>query len=298
MVLQPGIYPAAVTPFDEKGRIDMLSVARLLAWFEANGCKGAILAGTNGEGPSLSPVEKRDLLRDAMPLRGKLELILGIATSSSDEAIWLCKQAGSLGAKAILLMPPFYFREATSCGMQKWFELVISRSPLPVRIYNFPQRTGFTISPDLLSALCSLDNFCGAKDSSGEEANLLSYKQALGGKDLFVGNETLLLKALEIGWSGSISGAANAVPMWLSQIEGEWRERQRASAEAKFQLLHPVLQALRSHPQPALNKALLHQQGVLAKPDVRPPLLRAEPEHVRNVGSIIQQALGLSPSHH
>src|SRR5437588_2512986 len=127
MVLQPGIYPAAVTPFDEKGRIDMLSVARLLAWFEANGCKGAILAGTNGEGPSLSPVEKRDLLRDAMPLRGKLELILGIATSSSDEAIWLCKQAGSLGAKAILLMPPFYFREATSCGMQKWFELVISR---------------------------------------------------------------------------------------------------------------------------------------------------------------------------
>src|SRR4051812_1946026 len=108
MVLERGIYPAAVTPFDEKGRVDILCVARLLAWFESNGCKGAVLAGTNGEGPSLSPVEKRDLLRDAMPLRGTLDLILGIATSSSDEAIWLCKQAGAVGAKAILLMPPYY----------------------------------------------------------------------------------------------------------------------------------------------------------------------------------------------
>src|SRR5438270_11988307 len=113
-VLKSGVYPAAVTPFDAKGRVDMVSVAKLLAWFEAGGCAGAVLAGTNGEGPSLSPVEKRDLLRDAkrsIPSppapsppegRGGLDLILGIATSSSDEALWLCKQATALGATAAL----------------------------------------------------------------------------------------------------------------------------------------------------------------------------------------------------
>ena len=295
-VLEPGIYPAAVTPFDEKGRIDLLSVARLLAWFEASGCRGAVLAGTNGEGPSLGAVEKRDLLRDAMPLRGKLELILGIATSSSDEAIWLCKQAGAAGARAVLLMPPYYFREADTCGMQKWFELVISHSPLPVLVYNFPQRTGFTITADLLSKLSEMDRFIGAKDSSGDESNLHSYKQALGDKNLFVGNETLLLRALQTGWSGSISGAANAVPMWLSQIEGEWRGGNTESAEAKFRLLLPVLQKLRSHPQPALNKALLHMRKVLATPDVRPPLSPAQGHDIQATATLIQQALGLKPS--
>src|SRR5436305_4424299 len=113
MVLERGIYPAAVTPFDEKGRVDILCVARLLAWFEAAGCKGAVLAGTNGEGPSLSATEKRDLIREAIPLRGKLDIILGIATSSLEEAVWSCNQAQNAGAVAALVMPPSYFREAT-----------------------------------------------------------------------------------------------------------------------------------------------------------------------------------------
>src|SRR5690242_13518793 len=121
-MLFPGIYPAAVTPFDSKGRVDMVSMAKLLAWFESGGCAGAVLAGTNGEGPSLSAVEKRDLLKASMPLRGKLDLILGVATCSSDEAIWLCKQAANDGAAAVLLMAPYYFREASDAGIAEWFE--------------------------------------------------------------------------------------------------------------------------------------------------------------------------------
>src|SRR5688572_23691682 len=99
-MLKPGVYPAAVTPFDEKGRVDMAGMARLLAWFEANGCVGAVLAGTNGEGPSLSATEKRDLIQHAVPLRGKLDLVLGIATPSLDEAIWLTRRAEEAGAVA------------------------------------------------------------------------------------------------------------------------------------------------------------------------------------------------------
>src|SRR5688500_12308551 len=73
-LLAPGVYPAAVTPMDGEQRVDEPSLAKLLAWFEAAGCRGAVLAGTNGEGPSLSATEKRELIACAAGMRGKLEL--------------------------------------------------------------------------------------------------------------------------------------------------------------------------------------------------------------------------------
>jgi len=282
-----------VTPFDPKGKPDPVSTAKLLAWFEAAGCSGAVLAGTNGEGPSLSPVEKRDLIRDAMPLRGKLDLILGIATSSSDEAVWLCKQAAALEATAVLLMAPYYFREASEDAIRQWFEVVLDRSPTPVLVYNFPQRTGVTLTAETMAQLAKHETMAGAKDSSGSESNIADYKQAIGEKSLFVGNETLLLKALEAGWSGSISGAANVLATWLCQIYKEWTGGDKESAETKFQIILPLLQAIRSCPQPATNKALLARIGVIADGTPRLPLVSADPVAAEDLSRQIQQAIGL-----
>ena len=292
LMLRNGVYPAAVTPFGESGRVDIASFARLLAWFEAAGCQGAVLAGTNGEGPSLSAVEKRDLLRQAVPFKGELDLILGIATTSCDDAEWLCKQAGRDGASAVLLMAPFYFREAGEKGVAAWFELVMSRSPLPVIVYNFPQRTGFTITPELLARLSRHERYLGAKDSSGEVSNLAAYRQATGDRLLFAGNETLLIQALESEWSGSISGAANAVPNWLCQIVLEWFQGDKESAETKFQIILPVIERLRQSPQPALNKALLHRYGVLASPEPRLPLEAVSEAESCAAADLIRQILG------
>src|SRR5690349_13881865 len=134
--MHPGLYPASVTPFDSEGQIDLPSLAKLLAYFEASGCRGVVLAGTNGEGPSLSAVEKRDLIREAMPTRGRLDVILGVATPSLEEAVWLNNQAAKAGAIASLVMPPGYFREASEEGVEGWFMQVLDRSKLPIIVYN------------------------------------------------------------------------------------------------------------------------------------------------------------------
>jgi dihydrodipicolinate synthase/N-acetylneuraminate lyase len=269
-MLEPGVYPAAVTPMTAQGQVDGPSVARLLAYFEAAGCKGAVLAGTNGEGPSLSAVEKRDLLRLANACRGRLELVLGIATPSLDEARWSCEQAGKNGAKAVLVMPPSYFRTASEDGIAEWFESLADGSPVPLLAYNFPKMTGFTMSPSFVARLASHPNIVGFKDSSGEAANLAPYREAAGKRLLFVGDETLLLEALAKGWTGTISGAANCVPQWLSQIV--------ATRDAtKFEVLLPVVRAVRSQPQPATNKAVLHALGVIETPHPRLPLKAADP---------------------
>ena len=250
-------------------------MARLAAWFESRGCAGVVIAGTNGEGPSLSAIEKRDLLRAMMPVRGKLDLILGVATPSLSEAVWSCKQAAKIGASAALVMAPGYFREATEEGIHDWFVRLMDEAGLPVIVYNFPQRTGVTITPDLMARLASHERMAGAKDSSGSRENLGGYAAALPGKALFVGNETLLTEALRAGWSGTISGAANILANWLSQIVALWLADDLEQAEVKFRLIHPALEAIRKSPQPATNKAVLARLGVLDSGRVRLPLAEA-----------------------
>jgi 4-hydroxy-tetrahydrodipicolinate synthase len=277
-MLQAGVYPASVTPLDDKGRIDMAGMAKLLARFEAHGCKGAVLAGTNGEGPSLSAVEKRDLIRDAQPLKGTLDLILGIATPSWDEAIWLAKRGQEFGAVAGLVMAPSYFRAVSSQAIVDWFLFVLDKSPLPLLIYNFPKMTGVTISAEMMHSLAQHPNMAGCKDSSGEPENILGYKQAMTRSDqcLYVGNEALLIQALKVGWTGTISGASNVLSKWLCQIVDEWTRGDIESAETKFELILPLIESVRTNPQPATHKLCLHALGVLPRPDVRLPLSPAD----------------------
>lgn len=269
--MKPGCYPAAVTPFREDGEVDQPGMARLLAWFESQGCTGVVLAGTNGEGPSLSAVEKRDLLRAMMPMRGSLDLILGVATPSLSEAVWSCKQAAKAGAAAALVMAPSYFRDATDDGIYGWFMALMDVSDLPILVYNFPQRTGISLTAGMMARLAEHERMAGAKDSSGVVENIEGYAAALPGKALLMGNETLLLQALAAGWTGTISGAANVLPGWLSQIVALWAT-DREQAEIKFKLILPALEALRKSPQPATNKAVLSRLGLLDSGRVRLPL--------------------------
>lgn len=283
-MLEGGVYPAAVTPMIADGSMDLTSVVRLLAYFEAAGCRGVVLAGTNGEGPSLSSFEKRDLMRVAVAHRGSLRLVLGIATPSFTEAQWLCAQAGKDGADAVLVMPPSYFKAATEGGVRDWFLRLADESPAPVLAYNFPKMTGFVMSPEFVAELSEHQNILGFKDSSGDAANLASYRQATKDKLLFVGDETLLPQALSEGWTGTISGAANCIPQWLSRFVADRNE-------ASFEAVLPVIKAIRGASQPATNKAVLHALGVIETPTPRLPLLEADPAPVL---SVMESRLGIA----
>lgn len=261
------MYPAAVTPFTEAGQIDYVSLLKLLSWFRANECTGIVLAGTNGEGPSLSAVEKRDLVREAVRLT-ELPVILGIATPSLEEAVWLSEQTRKSGAAGVLVMPPAYFREAPEANIQLWFEELARRTASPILLYNFPKRTGITLSPELVAALGRMDNIVGLKDSSGEAANLASYRQAFREGTLFVGDERLIPDALSQGWSGSISGAANVLPLWLSRAV-------LPGGIAASMMIADVLDQIRAAGQPMAHKAILKSIGVIESDVVRLPLTQS-----------------------
>ena len=278
--------PASITPMTHGGQVDLLSTQKLIAWFRSHGCVGIVLAGTNGEGASLSAVEKRDLVKAAVPMAEWLPVILGVATPSLDEAVWSCEQARKAGAAAGLVMAPGFFREATDEGIAQWFESLLRQTTLPLLPYNFPKRTGITFTPELVARLAAHDGVAGFKDSSANAANILDFAQAAPGKRLYVGDETLLLSALEAGWSGTISGASNSLSRWLVPVVSDW-ETDRESSETKFAILKPKIEALRKCRQPVANKFALHRYGVIDDPSPKLPLLPLTEEEQSALWAIV-----------
>ena len=285
------VYPASVTPFDGQGKVDPAGVIKLLAWFRAAECHGVVVAGTNGEGPSLSAVEKRDLVRLAVDLGGDLRVILGVASASLTEAVWLSKQAAKAGSEAILVMPPAYFTEASQDGIARWFEALAEDGDSPILVYNFPKRTGVRFEIETIARLAENPKVVGFKDSSGEAGNLAAYKAVSRGKRLLVGDETLLMEALRHGWSGTISGATNVIPSWIVQVVRDFNERPESS-EAKFQLILEAIRALRSLPQPVGNKAMLRRMKVLSSDSVRLPLLDLAAADLDRAADVVFRLVG------
>jgi len=289
MSLNPGIYPALVTPFDPKGRLDFPSVARLMARSEAHGCAGVVLAGTTGEGPSLSAVEKRDLIRESVSLRGGLSVVLGLATNSLDEAVWLCKRAAEFECSAVLAMPPTFFREAEHEASIQWMLALMDASPVPVLAYNFPKYSGVAFTPEDLSRFAEKTMFAGVKDSSGDPNNLLPYRAAVATHHLlFTGNEMLLPEARQEGWNGSISGNANSLADWIVHL---WSDPLEA-AETKREVLRPVAELIRQEPLGPTHKAILTELGVISSAAPRLPQVACNRDHLQAVMQMMERQFG------
>jgi len=257
--------PAAVTPFEESGKVDAAGVARLLAYFQAEGATGVVVGGTTGEGPSLTSFEKRDLVRLAVETANGLPIWLAVATTSLEEGLWMAREASKAGAAGVLVMPPFFHREI---DVTPWLRAFLERSSADVLLYNFPRFTP-ALNPEMLSSLALLPRLVGLKDSSGSPENLVPFAAALPGRRLFVGDETLLGPALAAGWSGTISGAANVLCRELAGALADEGE----SRAVKLELLLPRLTEIRGTPQPMGHKRTLVEQGVLDRADVRLPLV-------------------------
>src|SRR5512138_2715218 len=177
-----GVYAAAVTPLRSESSagnagdspLDLESVPALARFLASRGCHGIVLFGSTGEGPSFSPREREALMRSACAAREGLpgfRLIAGTGTPSLSETIELTRLAFDLGYEAALVVPPYYFRNATDEGLFNWFsELIHQAVPADKYIlgYHFPRVAGIGFSIELLARLKDAFpvQFAGIKDSS------------------------------------------------------------------------------------------------------------------------------------
>ena len=201
-----GVWPAALTPFDDRMTVDVQRLVRHCRRLLDAGCRGISLFGTTGEGTALSAEERMAAL-EAVIAAGLPpdRLIPAVGCCDVPTTAALSAHAARQGAAGVLALPPFYPKDLRQEGLYRHFSSMIERlgATPGIRVprlclYNFPFHTGVTLSPGLVRRLA--DAFPGVvvaiKDSSADWPLSSSYLDALPDLDVFVGDENSILRAL------------------------------------------------------------------------------------------------------
>ncbi len=220
-----GAIAPVPTPLDDALAFDQNAQATHLKWLASEGLNGALILGTNGEFPSFSLNERRAVAEAAAAADSGLDLILGVGSCSLPEVLVMVDLASSLGYRAVLCPPPFYFRSAPARGIAAFFLEVLERASLPVLLYHIPQVTGVAISDEVLDLLGGHESLIGVKDSTGDPDELLRLTQRFSAGCYLVGNDRLVTACVEASGSGSISAAASVAPALVCAVQrGEARQ--------------------------------------------------------------------------
>lgn len=210
-----GIFPPIPTPFDVSGSIDCDALATNLEFLDTFGLRGYVVLGTNGEAVHMN-IEERirllELTRNLIP--DNRLLIASTGCPSTRQTISLSQQADAIGADAILILPPYYYKsQMVTHTLAKHFHMVADACSIPVIIYNMPACAGMDLNADTIAAIADHPNIIGLKDSGGDVVKLGALHQELGDDfQILAGSAGFLLPALSVGAVGGVLALANIAP--------------------------------------------------------------------------------------
>ncbi|HEX6291694.1 MAG TPA: dihydrodipicolinate synthase family protein [Herpetosiphonaceae bacterium] len=275
-----GIFVAAVTPFDAHGVFQPAWQAEHFAWLQEHGIDGVLVAGTNGEGPSLSADERRAVIDAAVKQRGSLHLIAGTGTPSLPETIALSRYALEVGVDAVLIVPPYYFRDVPDAGLIRYYRALCDALPHNGRMlfYHIPKVSGVSISHEVIASVrrSNPQQCYGIKDTGGDPAQTRELVGAFPQFQVLGGSDHLMAANLRAGVKGQISGLANAFPELFSGLLRAFRAGQNvAEWEARIDAVRTVF---KRYPQHAATKTLTAWRAGLPRAYVKPPLIEMASE--------------------
>ena len=267
------VVTAMVTPFDERGDLDLHAAVELANWLVENGSDGLVLAGTTGESPTLTESEELVLfrtVRDAV----SVPVVAGAGSNSTATAVEQTRRASETGVDAILSVAPYYNRPSQA-GLEAHFRAVAAATDLPVLLYDIPGRTGRKIATDTILRLAhDVPNIVGLKDAAGdpgETARLIA--RAPSGFEVYSGDDPLTLPLMAVGAVGVISVASH----WVGRQMGEMIQAFLKGDTAAAQRINSGLidsydyETGDDAPNPIPTKALLRVLG-LKVGECRPPM--------------------------
>ncbi len=218
-----GAATALVTPMHSDGSIDYESFGRLIDWQIAQGIDALVIAGTTGEGSTLSDAEHREVLAFAAErIAGRVPYIAGTGSNDIAYAIDLTKFACSIGADAMLVVTPYY-NKATQKGLIASYNAIADASDKPIIVYNVPSRTGVGIEPATYLELSKHPNIKAIKEANGNISKIVETAALVGDAlDIYSGNDDQIVPILSMGGSGVISVLSNLMPAETSLLCHRW----------------------------------------------------------------------------
>ena len=282
-----GVATAIVTPMNENG-VDYDAFGRLIDWQIEQGINGLVVAGTTGEGSTLSDEEHREVLAYAVKrINGRVPCIAGTGSNDTAYAIELTQYACSIGCDAMLVVTPYY-NKATQKGLVKMFNAIADASTKPIIVYNIPSRTGVNIEPATFVELAKHPRIAAIKEASGNLSKMVEEFALLDGTlDIYSGNDDQIVPTLSMGGKGVISVLSNIMPKETVAMCDAFFAGDVATA-AKMQCKYlPLIQALFCEVHPIPVKAALAAMGRM-EGVIRLPLTEMEEDHQEKMVSIMR----------
>lgn len=271
-----GSIVALVTPF-KKGKVDIDAFQRLVEWHIASGTHGLVPCGTTGETPTVPDAEHRRLIEACIEAAdGKIPVIAGAGSNSTQEAVDMARFAEKSGADGILVVTPYY-NKPTQEGMYQHFKAVNDAVGIPIILYNVPGRTVVEISVETVIRLAKLKNIKGIKDASVDLSRPLQLRVALGDEFIQLSGEDATVAAyLAQGGHGCISVTANVAPKLCADLHNYWQKKDWKNFERVRDALSPLHKALFIETSPAPAKYCLSRLGKCSE-ELRLPLVPVTP---------------------
>ena len=213
-----GAATAIVTPLKENG-IDYDAFGKLIEWQIAEGIDAIVVAGTTGEGSTLTDKEHKDAIKFCVDVvSGRVPVIAGTGSNDIAYAINLTQFACEVGADAMLLVTPYY-NKATQNGLIKSFTAVADASTKPCILYNVPGRTGCNLKPETCAELAKHPNIVAIKEASGDISQVAAISRLCGDSlDIYSGNDDQIVPVMSLGGKGVISVLSNLLPRETSDM--------------------------------------------------------------------------------
>lgn len=280
MALFEGAGVALVTPFKENGEVNYEKLEEIVEEQIAGGTDAIIACGTTGEASTMTHEEHLDVIEYICRVTKKrIPVVAGTGSNCTETAVYLSAEAEKRGADGLLLVSPYY-NKATQKGLMAHFTAVADAVKIPVILYNIPGRTGVTIKPETIAALCrDVDNIVGVKEASGNFSAIATLMSLSDGKvDLYSGNDDQIVPLLSLGGKGVISVLSNVAPRQIHDICASYFAGDVKTSAALQLKAIPLITELFSEVNPIPVKAAMNMMGKGVGP-LRMPLTEMEPQN-------------------
>jgi 4-hydroxy-tetrahydrodipicolinate synthase len=246
-----GSLVALITPMHEDGSLDEKAFADFVDWQINEGTSAVVPVGTTGESPTLSHDEHKFVVELAVKVaNGRVPVIAGTGSNSTEEAVALTRHARKVGADAALIVTPYY-NKPTQEGMYLHFKTIADAVDIPIIIYNIPPRSVIDMSVETMARLAAHKNIIGVKDATANLARPLHTRRACGaGFCQLSGEDHTAVAFLAAGGDGCISVTANVAPRLCSEMHAAWQEGRVEEAISIQDRLLPLHDALFSETSP------------------------------------------------
>jgi len=275
-----GLSVAIVTPMKE-GRVDSGALDRLVDHLLQGGVEGFLPCGTTGEGATLTPEERRQVIsRVVQRTRGRAWVCPGTGSNDTATTIENTRLARELGADGALVVTPYY-NKPTQEGLSAHFEAVARAVDLPLIVYNVPSRTSVNLLPETVAQLAPLPQIVAVKEAAG---SLDQVTELCRGTDLCIlsGDDSLTLPMLSVGARGVISVLGHLQPGAIRRMIAAHPAGKHEEARRLHQELYPLTKALFVETNPAPVKFALARLGLIHD-ELRLPLVPLSAKHAPRV---------------